>query len=59
MKAPCHGHDGDGMGKNTLTHLYHLAQQDAYRPGNTGAGLKVLEMLLNVPGFRPATGSRA
>lgn len=59
MKAPRHGHDGGGQGKNSLTHLYHLAQLDAQRPGNKGGWLKVLEMLMGRPDFRPATGGRA
>lgn len=59
MKGPRHGHDGDGQGIDSLTRLYHLAQHDAQRPGNIGAGLKVLEALLNLPGFRPSTGGEA
>lgn len=43
----------------SLAHLYRLAQLDAQRPGNIGAGLKVLEALLNLPGFRPSTGGKA
>lgn len=58
MKGPRHGHDGDGQGKRSLTHLSHLAQQDAQRPSSIGAGLKVLEALLNVPGFRHSTGGK-
>lgn len=56
MKRPTEAAVGN---MNSLTHLYHLAQHDAQRPGNIGAGLKVLEALLNLPGFRPSTGGEA
>lgn len=59
MKGPRHGHDGDRQNTSSLTHLYHLAQLDAQRPGNIGTGLKVLDALLNLPNFRPTTGGRA
>ncbi len=59
MKGPRHGHDGDRQCKSSLTHLYHLAQLDAQRPSNIGAGLKVLEALLNAPSFRLLIGAKA
>lgn len=59
---PPRGRDGEaaraGAG-NSLAHLFHLAQLDAQRSGNVGAGLKVLEMLLALPAFRPRTGAKA
>ena len=44
---------------NSLSHLHELARLDAQRPGNIGAGLKILEMLMNRPGFRPDGGAKA
>lgn len=43
----------------SLSRLYELACIDAQRPGNNGAGLKVLEALLNLPHFQPRTGTKA
>lgn len=62
MKAPRHGHDGDaGNTRNTgsLSDLFMLATLDMQRPGNIGAGLKVLDMLMARPGFRAPCGGRA
>ncbi|OLV17491.1 hypothetical protein BOO71_0008686 [Deinococcus marmoris] len=39
--------------------MHELACLDAQRPGNIGAGLKVLEALMNLEGYRPAKGGRA
>jgi len=47
------------MKRPSLNDLFELARLDAQRPGNIGAGLKVLEALLNLPGFRPANGGKA
>ncbi|WP_158679933.1 hypothetical protein [Deinococcus sp. NW-56] len=56
MKRPT----GDAVGNmGSLSHLYELARLDAQRPGNIGAGLKLLEALLNRPGFRPRNGGKA
>ncbi|WP_161780323.1 hypothetical protein [Deinococcus sp. RL] len=56
MKRPT----GDAVGNvGSLSHLYELARLDAQRPGNIGAGLKVLDALLKLPGFRPRNGGRA
>lgn len=57
---PPRGRDGEAAragATSRLQHLYELAKQDAERPGNIGAGLKVLEMLLNRADFRPMSGS--
>lgn len=62
MKAPRHGHDGNagnGRNKSSLTDLYTLAVLDAQRPGNIGAGLKVLDMLMARPGFCAPRGGHA
>ncbi|MEF2278785.1 hypothetical protein V3W47_10790 [Deinococcus sp. YIM 134068] len=56
MKRPTGASVGTSQ---SLAHLYHLAQLDTQRPGNIGAGLKVLEALLTLPHFRPATGGKA
>lgn len=56
------GRDGGTARAGTdqsLAHLYLLAQLDAQRSGNAGAGLKILEMLLALPAFRPRTGAKA
>ncbi len=45
--------------KNSLHRLHELARLDAQRPGNIGAGLKILEALLKVAGFKPKGGSKA
>lgn len=62
MSAARHGHDGRG-GKagdtGSLSDLYALALRDMERPGNIGAGLKVAEMLMAHPGFRPRNGGKA
>ena len=42
-----------------LAHLHELARLDAQRPGNIGAGLKILEALLKLPNFRPRSGAKA
>lgn len=55
MKSPRHDRDGDRQNMIRLTHLYHLALLDAERPGNNGAGVKVLEALIKLPPFRPRT----
>ncbi|CAM3974922.1 hypothetical protein [Deinococcus marmoris] len=56
MKRPTE----DAVGsKQSLAYLYELARLDAQRPGNTGAGRKVLEALMNLPHFRPRTGGVA
>ncbi|GAA5534616.1 hypothetical protein [Deinococcus aluminii] len=47
-----------GGAVHSLTHVCHLAQLDAQRPGNIGAGLKVLEALLNLLSFRRSTGGK-
>lgn len=46
---------GAGDNKKSLAHLYELARLNAQRPGNTGAGLKVIEALMNT-GFKPNGG---
>ncbi|WP_019011278.1 hypothetical protein [Deinococcus aquatilis] len=56
MKRPT----GDAVGtSHRLAHLFHLAQQDAQRPGNAGGGMKIMEALLNLPNFRPTNGGKA
>jgi hypothetical protein len=56
MKRPT----GDAVGTaNRLAPLFHLAQQDAQRPGNKGGGLKIMEALLDLPNFRPVNGGKA
>ena len=42
-----------------LAYLWELAQCAAQRPGNAGGPLKVLEMLMNRPDFRPRNGGQA
>lgn len=58
MRRP--GQEGDTC-RNTpgLSRLYELARMDAQRPGNIGAGLKVLDMLMARPGFRVPHGGHA
>ncbi|WP_175607456.1 hypothetical protein [Deinococcus marmoris] len=56
MKRPTAASVGS---KNSLARLHELACLDAQRPGNIGAGLKVLEALMNLEGYRPAKGGRA
>lgn len=62
MKAARQWHDGRG-GSNwdtrSLSDLHALALLDMQRPGNIGAGLKVAEMLMALPGFRPRNGGQA
>lgn len=43
----------------SLSRLYELACLDAQRPGNIGAGLKVLESMLILPRFQPRNGGKA
>jgi hypothetical protein len=56
---PRPGGNGAGSDKPSLQRLHDLALWDAQRPGNIGAGLKLLEALMNTPNFRPVTGGRA
>ena len=51
---------GNGAGSDTrsLQCLHDLAMLDIQRPGNIGAGLKVLEMLTD-HGFKPKGGGQA
>ena len=56
MKRPT----GQTVGNmNSLTHLHELARLDAQRPGNIGAGMKILEALLRLPSFKPKGGAKA
>lgn len=48
-----------GCNLHGLAHLFELARLDAQRPGNIGAGLKVLDMLMARPGFRVPRGGHA
>ncbi|WP_181391991.1 hypothetical protein [Deinococcus irradiatisoli] len=57
MRRP--GQEGGGSDTHRLQPLYEKALLDAQRPGNIGAGLKVLEALLNVAGFKPKDGAKA
>ncbi|MFC4426971.1 hypothetical protein [Deinococcus navajonensis] len=56
MKRPTVAPVGHSRG---LSHLYELACLDAQRPGNIGAGLKVLESMLRLPHFQPRKGGKA
>ena len=51
---------GNGAGSDTgsLQRLYDLAMLDVQRPGNIGAGLKLLATL-TVTGFKPRDGGKA
>lgn len=42
-----------------LAHLFELARLDAQRPGNIGAGIRVMEMLMNRADFKPSNGGQA
>ena len=44
---------------NRLAYLFELARLDAQRPGNIGAGMKVLEMMMGRADFRPKNGGKA
>ena len=59
MRRPGQEGGAGDENKGSLAHLHELARLDAQRPGNIGAGLKVLEMLLKLPGFRPDGGAKA
>lgn len=62
MKAARQSNDGRGGGNRdtrSLANLHALALLDMQRPGNIGAGLKVAEMLMALPGFRPRNGGQA
>lgn len=59
---PLRGRDGGAVRAGTdhsLAYLYLLAQLDAQRPSTIGAGLKILEMLMALPAFRPPNGAKA
>ena len=56
MKRPT---DATVGSKQSLPHLYELACLDVQRPGNIGAGLKVLEALMDLAHFRPRAGGVA
>ena len=49
---------GAGFDTRSLQRLYDLAMLDVQRPGNIGAGLKLLETL-TVTGFKPRGGGKA
>ena len=51
--------NGAGASNNSLQRLWELAQLDAQRPGNIGAGMKVLEMLMNRVDFKPSNSGQA
>ena len=42
-----------------LAYLFELARLDAQRPGNIGAGIKVMEALMNRADFKPSNGGQA
>lgn len=42
-----------------LAYLFELARLDAQRPGNIGAGIRVMEMLMNRTDFKPSNGGQA
>ena len=51
-----------GNGADASDHslrLWELAQQASQRPGHQGGPLKVLEMLLSRPDFKPSNGGQA
>ena len=58
MRRPVAEGGAVGSSSRSLQPLYDLAMLDVQRPGNIGAGLKLLEML-TVTGFKPRNGGRA
>ena len=56
---PRPGGNGAESDTRSLQRLHDLAMLDVQRPGNIGAGLKVLEMLMARPDFRPRNGGQA
>lgn len=44
---------------SSLQRLWELGRLDAERPGNIGAGIKVMEMLMNRADFKPSNGGQA
>lgn len=56
---PRPGGNGAGTSNHSLQRLWELARCDAQRPGNIGAGMKVLEMLMDCADFKPSNGGRA
>ena len=42
-----------------LQRIWELARLDAQRPGNIGAGIKVMEMLMSRADFKPSNGGQA
>lgn len=59
MSRPGQEGGAGGRDKPSLAYLHELARLDAQLPGNIGAGVKILEALLKLPGFRPTGGGQA
>lgn len=57
MRRP--GQEGGEANRNSLQRVWDMAVLDTQRQGNVGAGLKLLEALMNVVGFRPHDGGKA
>ena len=51
--------NGVDASNHSLQRLWDLARQAAQRPGHYGGPLKVLEMLMDRPDFRPSNGGQA
>ena len=56
---PRPGGNGAGPDTRSLQRLWELAQQAAQRPGHYGGPLKVLEMLMDHPDFKPSSSGQA